>query len=129
MVECLDADAPRQGLVGNDQIQPVQGEQGQKIGKLALAADQTYRFGNRQRRLQQTVGDRLGHRVGDPDPKVEHGYASACLSKGCLELRAQGEYLVRVSESEAAVLREFQMATVLAEQFVSQPLLQQLDLT
>ena len=73
VVERLHAGLAAQWLVGQHQVQALHGQLAQQVGELALVADQAHVGGRGQRRLQQPVGDRLGHGVGQADAEVERG--------------------------------------------------------
>jgi hypothetical protein len=86
--------------------------------------------GQLQRRLEQAVDHGLGHRVGHADAEVERWLAGrvAMLAQRGLELAAQVEDLVGVTQRHAAVVGQLELAAALAEQGPTQPVFQQLDL-
>jgi hypothetical protein len=129
MIESLHAHPPGQGFVGNHEIQAVQRQLRQQVGKLAFAANQADRLGHGQRRLQQPVGHRLRHRISHADAKLQHPLSAPGLAQRAFKLSAQGEDLVGVTQRHLTVAGELQLTAAFAKQRAAQPLLKQFDLT
>ena len=120
MVERLHADALGQRLIRNHQVQPMQSQLGNEVWELSLAANQTHRFSDRQRRLKQPISHRLGHRVRHAHPKLQRAHARLGVSHGGLELGAQGKDVVGIAQGFSAVLGQLKLTAAFAKQLAAQ---------
>ena len=107
---------------------PVHGQATEQVLELAFMADQPHRLGHRQAGLQQAAGERLGHRVGNADAKVERLRRALGAAQAGFEFAAEGEDLVGIGQRDAAVVGQLELAAALAEELAAEALLEQLDL-
>jgi hypothetical protein len=98
-----DRQSRRHPPVGNQHIEPVQGQFGQQHVDMPLPTNQAYGIVEAGHRRERAAGDRFRHHIGDADP--QHGQRLALARRQCRpHLVVELEDLVRIRRRHAPVL-------------------------
>jgi hypothetical protein len=109
------ADLGRDRAVGDHQVEAVHRELGEQLGQRRLAAHQPARALQAQRRLDQAMHHRLGHRVRDADAEGQAA-AQAVVAQRLHDLVAEREDLLGLAQDAFTRFGQRQAAAAAAEQ-------------
>ena len=106
----------------------MQGELGQQLREFAFVANHVHAIRQAQRRFQQVIGHRLGHRIGDAHAKLQRLCLVARQADGFFQLVTQRKNLLGVAQCNPPFAGQLQPSAALSKKVVTEPLLQLLDL-
>ena len=105
-------------LIGENDVETMFGKFCDELLGCALFADQLYRFGHDQNRLEDAVSNHLGNKIGDAYQKTTRPTAWPALD-GVLQLATETENFVSVLVNNLADFGESKTAARFAEELLA----------
>ena len=128
VVEGSDADGGADGRIGEDDVEGVAGEFGEKAVDLVLVAGESDGFVEFESGFEEGGGDSFGEGVGDADTDVAR-FAGGPAVDDVDELLSGGEDAVGVGEDAPAVFGEDEIASTAGEEGEAGGFLERADLS